>query len=1165
MNSFKDIEQSMSPSSEETTALAGESNSTRSSLSSSRSNADASDGGHDQQQQQQRRPITVLPQHVVDQIAAGEVVQRPMSVVKELLENSLDAGATHIVVHVEGGGLTKLSIADNGCGIHKSDLPLLATRHATSKLVTVDDLSSITSFGFRGEALASTSMVSRLLTVTTRTADSDVAYSMSYQNGKPSCCHQRDQNHNDDADTEGTTTQNYEPKTCARTVGTTIVVHDLFFNVLHRQKAYSKRESEEYAKILTIVQMYAIHYPTVGFVCQRTATSKASNNSKRGGITSSNNNNNKRKSPSSSSSPSIVVDCNTSQIQAVKAVLQSKERSSKRQRTTMSGSEPPEGTDKDQLIEATKQVISHVLEANVSQHLLFMECSSSSSLPSSASPTEDGNGKWSSLQPTIPPGGTSAETTATPSSSLVCQYTAGVYFSSPSYNTATLKQPKGVTTTTTTTTTSHNSNTNNKFVLFLNHRLVDLPPLKRTLEDVYANFGSGTNGASSSVARAKPVLVVDIHVPGSQVDVNVHPSKRQVALMFQEDVIDGITQQLRQRLEEHGQSFVVQKGIVDGASAAATQGLRSNPYTKTASVATTAIRADDTTTNKKRKSTASSRQIQHERDDDDYHDEDEESSPNQNRKESTSSSVPRGGDLSTASNKNGHKTNNDNKRPKPLPPSQFVRTNSAAPAGAIEPFLVPTQTQSQKYQEGIQLSQSSTENQGGGETLTTPENTDATSAFACPEEKKQDTDSSVPPPSLWPASIDMSQPGAFAKALALQESTDNPPPMESVRRSTIVKQPVVVRPKRVVPTQCSYTSIISLRKRVHKQQCPETTTQLRKAFFLGVVSHQRSLLQCGEELVMINHMELSRELFYQLALARFGGGATVARFGFGGGCGGGGGKGGIHIHTAIAQALQWEDDLIQREEKGETIESILLQQQRQQQRYDKNTTSSTLLDVNETNYNLAQQATACLLESADMLSEYFSICIEKEVATNIEDDKTTAGTNNRRGQDGNIDGDNDDYDDDDNVNDVLDAVLTGLPVLLDGHCPPPHGLPIFLLRLATLVDWTEERPCFHGICKELANFYAMLPLSSSMGEEGGGSDGGVSGMPEHGSRQESSATNGRTKKDTTTSSSSLNSYVQHGLFPALSYLLLPSKHLTENGHYSPMTKLSTLYKVFERC
>lgn len=92
----------------------------------------------------------------------------------------------------------------------------------------------------------------------------------------------------------------------------------------------------------------------------------------------------------------------------------------------------------------------------------------------------------------------------------------------------------------------------------------------------------------------------------------------------------------------------------------------------------------------------------------------------------------------------------------------------------------------------------------------------------------------------------------------------------------------------------------------------------------------------------------------------------------------------------------------------------------------------------------------------------------------------------------------------------------------------PDALPIFLLRLATQVDWTREKHCFHGVCKELGNFYAMLPHDSNGNGE-------------------------------------LNSYVQHQLFPALSYIMLPSKNLTKNGHCTKMTKLSTLYKVFERC
>eukprot|EP00539_Tryblionella_compressa_P008523 CAMPEP_0178755392 /NCGR_PEP_ID=MMETSP0744-20121128/12696_1 /TAXON_ID=913974 /ORGANISM="Nitzschia punctata, Strain CCMP561" /LENGTH=340 /DNA_ID=CAMNT_0020409423 /DNA_START=201 /DNA_END=1223 /DNA_ORIENTATION=- len=340
----------------------------------------------------------------------------------------------------------------------------------------------------------------------------------------------------------------------------------------------------------------------------------------------------------------------------------------------------------------------------------------------------------------------------------------------------------------------------------------------------------------------------------------------------------------------------------------------------------------------------------------------------------------------------------------------------------------------------------------------------------------------------------MSQPGAFASAMKC-----NCPP-EAARRTVLVKQPTV-RPKRVIPTQCSYTSIASLRRRVHKQQCMEITQQLRQAFYMGVLSHQRSLVQCGEELVMINHMECAKELFYQLALARFGGGATMAQFGEAGG------NGGIHIQTAIAQALQWEDDLVLSEDRGE-LASLKANRGRSTDDIDGNGNDHGLLQVNETNHNLAHQVTSCLIDQADMLEEYFSIRIERtNPVDDTEDDKKPSP------------------DISNNSENTLDAVLTGLPVLLDGHCPQPHGLPIFLLRLATQVDWSEELPCFHGICKELANYYAMLPNEAD----------------------------------------DLNAYVQHNLFPALSYLLLPSKQLSRNGSYVVMTKLSTLYKVFERC
>jgi len=114
--------------------------------------------------------IRILPEHVANKIAAGEVVERPASVVKELLENALDAGARSIRVEVESGGKRMIRLVDDGCGMAHDDALLAFERHATSKLRTADDLLSIATLGFRGEALPSIAAVSRLL-LETRTAD----------------------------------------------------------------------------------------------------------------------------------------------------------------------------------------------------------------------------------------------------------------------------------------------------------------------------------------------------------------------------------------------------------------------------------------------------------------------------------------------------------------------------------------------------------------------------------------------------------------------------------------------------------------------------------------------------------------------------------------------------------------------------------------------------------------------------------------------------------------------------------------------------------------------------------------------------------------------------------------------------------------------------------
>lgn len=184
--------------------------------------------------------ILQLDPHVADLIAAGEVVERPASVAKELLENALDAGATAIVAEVQRGGLTYLRITDNGCGIAPQQLPTAFLRHATSKLRTAADLAAIGTLGFRGEALAAISAVSRV-DIFTRQTGAQTGASLHLEGGVPG---------------------QVEETGCPE--GTTICVRDLFYNTPARMK-FMKKDSAEGAAVSGIVQHLALSHPEVSF------------------------------------------------------------------------------------------------------------------------------------------------------------------------------------------------------------------------------------------------------------------------------------------------------------------------------------------------------------------------------------------------------------------------------------------------------------------------------------------------------------------------------------------------------------------------------------------------------------------------------------------------------------------------------------------------------------------------------------------------------------------------------------------------------------------------------------------------------------------------------------------------------------------------------------
>jgi DNA mismatch repair protein MutL len=184
--------------------------------------------------------IAVLPDVPVDQIAAGEVVERPASVVKELVENALDAGASRVVVEVEGGGIARISVADDGCGMDPDDARLALERHATSKLRTAEDLGRIGSLGFRGEALPSIASVSRLVLVTSPDG-SGLGTEVVADRGDPPVV-----------------------RPARQTKGTRVVVEELFGNVPARRKFLKSQDAEQRAVVKTLTAL-ALSRPDVAF------------------------------------------------------------------------------------------------------------------------------------------------------------------------------------------------------------------------------------------------------------------------------------------------------------------------------------------------------------------------------------------------------------------------------------------------------------------------------------------------------------------------------------------------------------------------------------------------------------------------------------------------------------------------------------------------------------------------------------------------------------------------------------------------------------------------------------------------------------------------------------------------------------------------------------
>ena len=185
-------------------------------------------------------PVKVLSDQLVNQIAAGEVIERPGSVIKELVENAIDAAATKIRVVLEQGGMKLMQVQDNGCRMNRDDLALAVKRHATSKITSLNDLMRVSSMGFRGEALSSIASVARL-SIQTKSAD-DSGWELQADNSY----------------------DNIKLQPCAHPQGTTITVKDLFYNIPARKK-FLKSEQTEVRHINLMLKKLALVHPQIEF------------------------------------------------------------------------------------------------------------------------------------------------------------------------------------------------------------------------------------------------------------------------------------------------------------------------------------------------------------------------------------------------------------------------------------------------------------------------------------------------------------------------------------------------------------------------------------------------------------------------------------------------------------------------------------------------------------------------------------------------------------------------------------------------------------------------------------------------------------------------------------------------------------------------------------
>ncbi|VDC07390.1 unnamed protein product [Peniophora sp. CBMAI 1063] len=395
------------------------------------------------------KPIRKLQQSLINRIAAGEIIHRPSSALKELIENCLDAGAKSIKVTVKDGGLKLLQIQDDGCGIKKADLPILAQRFTTSKLSKYDDLQRLTTYGFRGEALASISHVAHL-TVITKTKKDNCAWRASYSEGVL---------------VAAKTGASAEPKPTAGNDGTTIMVEDLFYNAPQRLSAL-RASAEEYRHIADVVEKYSIHNASVSFTLKKVGTS----------------------------SPDVLMPANSTTPQAISSIYGQS---------------------------VAKSLLNASITAKASNFKKRKRIRRDDEEVEDSEPEREAErpGAWK----------------------------AEVHFTNANY---------------------HAKKT--AFLLFINHRLVESPRMKRAIEAVYT--GVLPKGTS-------PFVYLSLELDPATVDPNVHPTKKEVHFLNEEAITERIADEMQALLASVGERTFEYQTLLTGG-VAENKNAHSKLYTK---------------------------------------------------------------------------------------------------------------------------------------------------------------------------------------------------------------------------------------------------------------------------------------------------------------------------------------------------------------------------------------------------------------------------------------------------------------------------------------------------------------------------------------------------------------------------------------------------------